>query len=61
MIAVSPETPSDGTPPQETLDEIADRYRLMLSQLEDLLHGSLLPSLAREGIQVVALEELEPE
>ncbi len=53
--------PSDGTPPQETLDEIADRYRLMLSQLEDLLHGSLLPSLAREGIQVVALEELEPE
>jgi polyphosphate kinase len=53
--------PSDGTPPQETLDEIAERYRLMLSQLEDLLHGSLLPSLAREGIQVVALEELEPE
>ena len=53
--------PSDGTPPQETLDEIAGRYRLMLTQLEDLLHGSLLPSLAREGIQVVALEELEPE
>ena len=51
--------PSDGTPPQETLDEIAGRYRLMLTQLEDLLHGSLLPSLAREGIQVVALEELE--
>ena len=53
--------PSDGTPPQETLDEIAGHYRLMLTQLEDLLHGSLLPSLAREGIQVVALEELEPE
>jgi polyphosphate kinase len=53
--------PSDGTPPQETLDEIAGRYRLMLTQLEDLLHGSLLPSLAGEGIQVVALEELEPE
>ena len=53
--------PSDGTPPQETLDEIAGRYRLMLTQLEDLLHGSLLPSLAREGIQVVGLEELEPE
>jgi polyphosphate kinase len=50
--------PSDGTAPQETLDEIAERHRAMLVQLEDLLHGGLLPALAAEGIQVVALDDL---
>ncbi len=50
--------PSDGTAPQETLDEIAERYRAMLVQLEDLLHDQLLPSLAREGIEVVAFADL---
>ena len=50
--------PTDGTPPQETLDEIADRYRRMLAQLEDLLHGDLLPALAAQGIEVVAVDAL---
>ena len=53
--------PSDGTPPQDTLDEIAERHRGMLIKLEDLLHGDLLPALAREGIQVVSVTELEPD
>jgi len=50
--------PSDGTAPQDTLDVIAERHRTMLVQLEDLLHGNLLPALAKEGIQVVALADL---
>ncbi|MGI9116080.1 MAG: polyphosphate kinase 1 [Gaiellales bacterium] len=50
--------PGDGTPPQDTLDDIAERYRTGLVELEDLLHGDLLPALAREGIQVVSLDDL---
>ena len=48
--------PSDGTPPQETLDEIAARYRVMQAELEDTLHSDLLPALAAEGIEIVPLE-----
>ena len=47
--------PSDGTPPQVTLDEIAARYRSMQSELEDTLHSDLLPALAAEGIEIVPL------
>ncbi len=47
--------PSDGTPPQATLDEIAARYRSMQSELEDTLHSDLLPALAAEGIEIVPL------
>ena len=47
--------PSDGTPPQATLDEIAVRYRSMQSELEDTLHSELLPALATEGIEIVPL------
>ena len=41
--------PSDGTPPQLTLDEIAARYRSMQSELEDTLHSDLLPALVSVG------------
>ena len=47
--------PSDGTPPQLTLDEIAVRYRSMQSELEDTLHSELLPALAAEAIEIVPL------
>ena len=49
--------PSDGTPPQQTLDVIAERCREMQAQLEDILHGQLLPALARESIEIVRLQE----
>lgn len=47
--------PSDGAPPQETLDEIAARCRVMQAELEDTLHSELLPALAAEGIEIVPL------
>lgn len=53
--------PSDGAPPQDTLDEIADRCREMQRELEDILHGQLLPALAREGVEVIPLAQCTPE
>jgi polyphosphate kinase len=49
--------PTDGTPPHETLDAIAERYRDLQAQLEDTVHGLLLPELREHGIEVVPLED----
>jgi len=49
--------PTDGTPPQETLDHIASHYRDLQVRLEDTVHVSLLPELAKQGIEIVPLEE----
>lgn len=54
-------TPSDGTPPQRTLDEIAERHRSLQARLEDVIHGELLPALAAEGIEIVRLEDCSEE
>ncbi len=48
--------PSDGTPPQTTLDEIGVQCRGMQAELEDLLHVTLLPALAVEGVEIVPLD-----
>jgi len=53
--------PSDGRSPQLTLDQIASSYRAMQSELEDLLHGSLLPALARVEIEIVPLARCSPD
>jgi polyphosphate kinase len=53
-------TPSDGRGPDEVLHEIADRVRALESELEANLHGSLLPSLAAEGLRVLTLAECTP-
>ena len=52
--------PSDGSIPQQTLEEIADRCREAQAELEDILHDDLLPALAREGIEIVPLGECSP-
>ena len=51
---------TDGSSPQQVLDEIAERSRAAQSMLEDVLHGDLLPALAREGIEIVPLGECSP-
>ncbi len=48
--------PSDGTPPQTTLDAIGVQCRGMQAELEDLLHATLLPALAVEGVEIVPLD-----
>ncbi len=48
--------PSDGTAPQTTLDEIGVQCRGMQAKLEDLLHVTLLPALAVEGVEIVPLD-----
>ena len=42
------------------MGEIAERSRAAQSMLEDVLHGDLLPALAREGIEIVPLGECSP-
>ena len=50
-------TPSDGSSPEEVLHRIADRVRGLEADIEAILHGSILPSLAAEGIRVLTLAE----
>lgn len=53
--------PTDGTPPHATLDAIAARYRDLQAQLEDTVHGQLLPALREHGIEVVPLADCTAE
>jgi polyphosphate kinase len=53
--------PSDGRPPQETLEAIAERCRALGAHLEDLLADELIPALAREGIELVPLSDCTPD
>ncbi|MFM7693223.1 MAG: polyphosphate kinase 1, partial [Actinomycetota bacterium] len=53
--------PTDGTPPLATLDAIAARYRDLQAQLEDTVHGQLLPALREHGIEVVPLADCTAE
>lgn len=47
------ETSVDGTPPRHLRDLIAARVQVFVAEQERLLHGELLPALAKEGVRIV--------
>jgi polyphosphate kinase len=48
----------DGHTPQKQLDEIAQRLRPMIAQLQELFDAELRPQLAAEGVHILQLSEL---
>jgi polyphosphate kinase len=51
----------DGRTPAEQLDAIAARVRPMVEAAADCVHDQLLPVLARHGVAVVSLDDLDVE
>jgi polyphosphate kinase len=49
----------DGRTPAEQLAAISDRVRPMISTASDILHDQLLPLLARNGLSLVSINEIE--
>jgi polyphosphate kinase len=50
-------TPSDGSPPEATLRGISDRVRALETELEEILHATLLPALAAQDVRILTLAE----
>jgi polyphosphate kinase len=53
------QTPPDGLTPQAQLAAIKERVSYLLGQAHHCLHDLLLPGLARHGIRLVAIDDLD--